>query len=216
MKILKLGGLLLLCAAAIFFGFHFFFGGGEDGIPGEDLNDVGDAGLEQLTYYQKRAEALEQELLKLKEQQYSSSKQYEDRISALELLLKAEQKPESSPTPATYTYTVTDNKITITGYSGDETHLTIPSAIDGLPVVAIGREAFRGSSLEKVILPDSIKTVDWFAFYGSSALAEIHIPQSVIKIEYGVFDGCGRLTVYCAAGSYADKYARSYGMSVQN
>jgi len=217
MKILKIGGILFLAAATVFFGFHFFFGG-------EDVDDVtGDPGeqnvqqLEEITYYRERTAQLETELSLLKEQQYSTAKQYEDRIAELEQLLAKSEETETPPqAPAVYTYTVSDNVITITGYSGDAKTLSIPQTIDGLTVVAIGREAFKDSALQEVTIPDTVKTIDWFAFYGCRALQSIVIPTSVTKIEYGVFDGCNMLTIRCEKNSYADKYARSYGMRVSN
>ena len=219
MKILRIGGILFLAAAAVFFGFHFFFGDSKVDEPTGDTDNQNNQQLQEIAYYRERTEQLETELSLLKEQQYSTSKQYEDRIAELEQLLtnSEEQQPTPpEPTSAIYTYTVSDNTITITGYSGDATTLIIPESLDGLPVVAIGREAFKDSSLREVTIPPTVKTIDWFAFYNSQSLERIVIPQSVTKIEYGVFDGCNKLTISCEKNSYADKYARSYGMRVSN
>ncbi len=214
MKILKIGGVLFLAAATVFFGSCFFFGQKPSGGAGDGTSNT-DAAMEELAYYRGRAEQLENELSALKQEQYASQKQYEDRITELELLLQTDAAPTPPPTSVTYTYTVSQNEITITGYQGTETKLIIPETIDGLRVVAIGREAFRESALVEVVIPSTVKTIDWFAFYGCASLKSITIPTSVTKIEYGVFDGCPRLTVSCEANSYAYKYARSYGMTVE-
>ena len=219
MKILKIGGILFLAAAAVFFGFHFFLGGSKVDEPTGDTDRQNAQQLQEIAYYRERTEQLETELSILKEQQYSASKQYEDRIAQLEQLLanqEVQEVPQPEPTSASYTYTVSNNTATITGYSGDAATLTIPEHLDGLPVVAIGREAFKDSSLREVTIPDTVKTIDWFAFYNCRSLERIVIPQSVTKIEYGVFDGCNKLTVFSEKNSYADKYARSYGMRVSN
>ena len=216
MKLVKIGGVLLLAAAAVFFGFHFFFGEAAPVDPTTPSGGEEDEYLEELTYYRERSEQLETELSQLKQEQYTANKAYEERISELELLLKAEEEKEEPPVTATYTYTVSENTITITGYTGTETKLSLPEAIDGLAVVAIGRDAFKNSALTEVVIPDTVKKIDWFAFYGSGQLTSVTIPSSVTKIEYGVFDGCEALTVHCARNSYADKYARSYGMRVVN
>lgn len=215
MKIAKIGGVLLLAAAAIFFGFSFFLGNGAS-VDGSEENDT----EQQITYYRDLSVQLESELSELKQEQYETKKEYEARIAELELKLKAEEETESEQeellSDARFTYTVEGNTITITGYTGSDTKLSVPREIDGLSVVAIGREAFKDSSLEEVILPNTLKKIDWFAFYGSTRLARVAIPRSVTKIEYGVFDGCEKLTVFCERDSYADKYARSYGMAVEN
>ncbi len=44
---------------------------------------------------------------------------------------------------AQFTYTANNGTITITGYSGPGGAVTIPSAINGLPVTSIGSEAFQ-------------------------------------------------------------------------
>ena len=214
MKLIKIGGIVLLAAAAVFFGFHFFADNeGQAPLPEEGKGE--EQYVAELAYYRERTEQLETELSQLKQEQYTAKQEYEERISELELLLKAED-PVAPPVSATYTYTVSDNAVTITGYSGDATRLILPDTIDGLPVVTIGREAFKNSALVEVVIPSSVKKIDWFAFYGSRDLSSITIPASVSKIEYGVFDGCERLTIHCEKNSYADKYARSYGMRVSD
>jgi hypothetical protein len=35
-------------------------------------------------------------------------------------------------------------------------------------------------------------------------------------VGYDAFSSCPKLTIYCPAGSYAEKYAVSYGYSVVN
>ena len=205
MKILKIGGIMLLAAATVFFGFHFFFG--QDEVKGT-TGDVGEGTntyLEEIAYYRELTAQLETELSVLKQEQYTAAKQYENRITELELLLKESEADAESEQPelpqATFTYTVSDDQITITGYSGRETNLSIPASIDGFDVVAIGRDAFRESALTEVIIPSTVQKIDWFAFYASNNLTRVAIPSSITKIEYGVFDGCDNLTVYCEKNS---------------
>ena len=65
-----------------------------------------------------------------------------------------------------YTYTVENGEITITEYSGKEEHLEIPSAIEGLPVTAIGQYAFKDRNrLVSVTIPESVTELDWRGFY---------------------------------------------------
>jgi len=54
-------------------------------------------------------------------------------------------------------YTVSDQSITITGYFGNETVVTVPSSIAGIPVNAVGPDAFAGTSVQILYLPDTIR-----------------------------------------------------------
>ena len=48
-------------------------------------------------------------------------------------------------TSGDYTYTVTDGEASITGYNGTGGDVTIPSTLDGYPVVSIERSAFASA-----------------------------------------------------------------------
>ena len=64
-----------------------------------------------------------------------------------------------------YTYTLDNNSITITGYSGTESNLLIPAIIDGHEVVGISNNAFlSNTSLVSVVIPDSVTTIGDTAF----------------------------------------------------
>ncbi len=218
MKIWKIGGILLLAAATVFFGVHFFFGREVETTDTDVLAALSDS-VAEAAFYREQAVKLETELSELRQAQYTAQRQYEDRITALELLLEAkgsETEGETEKPLVPYSYTVSEGQATITGYIGEETSLSIPHEIDGAIVVAIGKSAFRDLPLKEVVIPNTVRHIDWFAFYGCGRLERIAIPSGVTGIEYGAFDGCERLTVYCEKDSYADRYARSFGMSVAN
>uniref|UniRef100_UPI004056DEEA hypothetical protein n=1 Tax=Agathobacter sp. TaxID=2021311 RepID=UPI004056DEEA len=62
-------------------------------------------------------------------------------------------------------YTVEDGSVTITGYNGKESEVTIPSKIAGVPVNTIASGAFSNSTrVTKVNLPDTIMTIEEGAF----------------------------------------------------
>lgn len=82
--------------------------------------------------------------------------------------------------------------VTITGYSGIESTIAIPSEIDGLPVTTIAENAFRGFIyLEKVVIPDSVTTID-YAFPACEDLEYVFIGQGVTSMN-GAFRGCTAL-----------------------
>ncbi len=193
MKILKFSGILLLSVLIVFFGVEFFFGK-------ESVNEPQEAAL----YYKERVEALESELAALKSEQYATIATYRAQVEELE--------SELAKSRGAYAYITEDGEVTLTGYTGAEKNVSLPSEIDGVPVTAIGKETFRNTAIEAVILPDGIQSIGWFAFSGCSNLRSIAIPSSVETIEYGAFDGCTSLTIYCEKGSFAEKYAKSYGI----
>ena len=100
--------------------------------------------------------------------------------------------------------------LSITGYSGTETELNIPSHINGLPVgiieekaffqrqltsviipdtvIRIFRDAFLGNNLASVIIPNRVDYIGRFAF-AHNQLADIILPNSLREIKMGAFTG---------------------------
>jgi hypothetical protein len=92
-------------------------------------------------------------------------------------------------------YTITNSKINIAGYNGSGGDVTIPSTINGLPVIGIGNYAFSDlSSLTSISIPNSVINIGGYAFFGCSGLSSVVIPNSVSSIGYYAFDNCYRLT----------------------
>ena len=72
--------------------------------------------------------------------------------------------------------------------------LAIPSALDGVPVVEIGKEAFSGcNSLNSVAIPDTVEVVGEGAFAFCGRLQELHLGAGIKKIEKGAFSWCQSL-----------------------
>lgn len=116
-----------------------------------------------------------------------------------------------------FKYVKENGGITVTGYTGKLTSVVIPERIDGLPVLKIGKRAFADTSVRSVVLPSSCVEVDWFAFLGCYALNTVYISGGVSEIGYGAFDSCSRaLVIYCESGSYAERYAQSFGIAYEH
>lgn len=79
----------------------------------------------------------------------------------------------------------TDGELTVAGLVNESMSgaLTIPSEYAGLPVTAIGENAFEASAITSVRLPDTIKFIGSNAFRSSSITGKMTIPSSVTAIE---------------------------------
>ncbi|MBQ8140771.1 MAG: leucine-rich repeat protein [Clostridia bacterium] len=166
---------------------------------------------------------LEEKILELQQNHYVSEaerqKQIEELLKEIDALRSETASGEETTTSATlpksvFTYEIKDDKLWITGFTGDDEHIVIPSEIDEKKVYGISDSAFEGYSFKSVIISDGVEYIDWFAFYNCSSLCSITIPSSVYKIGYSAFDGASKaFTVYCHSGSFAQSYAESYGIT---
>ena len=93
-----------------------------------------------------------------------------------------------------YEYLESDGGTVITAYLADDSDVIIPEAIDNLPVVGIGDNAFRNKSLRSVKIPDSVKSIGKLSFSSCDALADIGWPDGLKAIGDGAFSSCGAIT----------------------
>jgi len=101
-----------------------------------------------------------------------------------------------------WTYSVTNNQATITrwnwGASGGA--VTIPSEVNGIPVVRIESEYgiifgaiwnnYINYNITSITIPESMTNIGKNAFYGMASLTNVVIPNSVTEIGERAFDGC--------------------------
>ena len=119
----------------------------------------------------------------------------------------------SGETSGDWTYTVTDNQATITGYSGDGGAVEIPAEVDGVSVVKVGDEAFKdNTSVTSITIPDSVTSIGNDAFRSCTSLTSITIPDSVTSIGDWAFAWCDNLTSVTLPILFMDDY-QSYGLS---
>ena len=85
--------------------------------------------------------------------------------------------------------------ITIISASVRASTVTLPSQLNGLPVLAIADGAFAGErTLGKVIIPDSVKSIGCRAFEGCTSLTYVSIGKNVEFIGAHAFTGCTAIT----------------------
>lgn len=85
-----------------------------------------------------------------------------------------------------FEYSVTDGEITITRYIGKETEVSIPSEIDGVPVVEVGFASFYGAHIKTVVIREGIRRIGSDAF-AESGLVSVSLPSTLEVIEDGAF-----------------------------
>ncbi|MCD8028861.1 MAG: leucine-rich repeat domain-containing protein [Erysipelotrichaceae bacterium] len=126
-----------------------------------------------------------------------------------------------------YGLTIDDNTVELVGCffvgSFDEETFVIPSTIDGYTVTTISRcflvqGGFYGEGCENyelpdtftsVVIPDTVTTIEAYAFSHCTSIESITIPSSVEEIEENAFTTSQLLYVY--EGSYALQYAIDNG-----
>lgn len=111
------------------------------------------------------------------------------------VIVSAAYAENEKATYSGFTYEITDNsEITITKGPDRITPVTVPEEIDGLPVTAIGSDAFRDfKNIPEITLPSRITSIGSGAFSGCSKLASVNIPDGVTEIPILAFYNCGAL-----------------------
>lgn len=99
---------------------------------------------------------------------------------------------ETTPPTSDYTYTITkDATVTITGYTGSDTVLTVPQKLGGSPVTEIAADAFaEQTTLTSVTLPDGLQKIADDAFFNCTSLETLTLPDSVTSLTGAAFSGC--------------------------
>ena len=189
-----------------------------DPSSGDATDALEDSAGARDAYYEELIEELRREILAVRTEFYIKENAYMDRIDELEeALAGAEQEEGKPPEKAEFLYSIAEGRATITAYQGGNVEVTIPAELDGYPVVGIADRAFADQrQLVSVQIPQGVTTIGWFAFSGCMHLESISIPESVGTIGYDAFANCnGMLTVRCVSGSYAERYAMSYGIRTE-
>lgn len=96
-----------------------------------------------------------------------------------------------------FRYRVTGAQVTIHGYTGSATELTIPATLGGKSVTAIGSAAFKNCrSLTTISIPDSVTTIGKDAFSGCTSLTTVNTSSAAAQsypwpagVRVGMVDG---------------------------
>ena len=102
----------------------------------------------------------------------------------------------NSFTSGDYVYdTTAGGGAVITAYNGTETGvLTVPDSFENegvtYPVVAIGQKAFMESTATEIVLPETVKKIEAYAFYNNDNLTKTNLPEGIKVIEPYTYGAC--------------------------
>ena len=133
------------------------------------------------------------------------------------------EEPSAEPTEepvedgiSGFEYETIENGVVITLYTGDDSDVVVPNMISGMPVIAIGDNAFANCvRIARITLPESVVSIGNKAFFGCSSLVRIDMPDSIATIGKFVFNNSPDVVLYVTSGSYSDEYARSVGLKYE-
>ena len=111
-----------------------------------------------------------------------------------------------------------DGTAEITGYSGSETELTVPQALGGIAVTAIGEAAFQANdTLMEVTVPEGITALGDYAFQRCVSLSSVSLPASLKEVGLNPFAGCEALAaIGISEGNTSLKTADSVLFSLED
>lgn len=93
-----------------------------------------------------------------------------------------------------YTYTISNNEITITACNSNNTNIIIPEKINGYNVTNLADYAFANcTSTKKITMPDSIINIGSYAFDNCSNLESIIFSKNIKHVGYNAFQQCENL-----------------------
>jgi len=111
------------------------------------------------------------------------------------VLFSCEIKNNPAANPASdFEYTIDGDNVTITKFIGTSEELIIPDKIDGKSVTTIGRMAFMYNNFTKIVIPDSVTTIEDHAFAYSVLLTTVTLSKNITTIDYSIFRDCGSLS----------------------
>ncbi|MBE6671391.1 MAG: leucine-rich repeat domain-containing protein [Ruminococcaceae bacterium] len=89
-----------------------------------------------------------------------------------------------------FTYTKVEGGIAITGYTGENMDMVIPTEINGKKVVEIASKAFDTALIKTAVVPETVTKIGNYAFRRCPNLVSIEIKGNIKEISDGMFNFC--------------------------
>lgn len=88
-----------------------------------------------------------------------------------------------------------DDIVELDKYEGSTANLQLPERYNEFPILRICNRAFsKNTSIESVILPDSVENIGQEAFYSCPNLSEVKLPRNLKYICRSAFNNCRKLS----------------------
>lgn len=158
---------------------------------------------------------------------------------------QAESYPETPAEDFQYTELEDGSGLSVEYYYGGDEVVVIPAFIEGKPVKDVRISSFRlnekirvlyipegvtklsvwmmsneqaaTTTLEKIVLPSSLKEIETSAFKNFAYLKEINLPDTLTKVGGGIFEGCVSLkSTYLPAACFGKGYASLQGCFIES
>ncbi len=82
----------------------------------------------------------------------------------------------------------------LSGYTGTETDLIIPSVIGQTEIIGINTDLFKdNTSITSVVISEGVAYIEYGAFHGCTNLKSVVLPNSLTYIDYHAFEDCTAL-----------------------
>ena len=110
-----------------------------------------------------------------------------------------------------FSYSTDGTSVTITGYACPPGAAAIPNTIAGLPVTAIGSQAFAGcSNLTSITMPVTVTNIGAWAFYACAGLTNATIGSGVTSVDSHAFFECTALQAIAIPDSVANVWDTAF------
>ncbi|MBQ7547650.1 MAG: leucine-rich repeat protein [Clostridia bacterium] len=111
-----------------------------------------------------------------------------------------------------WTYEYTSSGVKITAYSGSSANVTIPSALGGGTVTAIGDYVFSGcTTVQQITMPDTVTSIGEFSFEFCENLWSIRLSENLTAIPAGAFNADSALDSIAIPASVTDIGVAAFG-----
>lgn len=122
----------------------------------------------------------------------NSRKTYGSEVIDLESNEPKEETKYTTP-EGILSFRTDSDEASVTGYSGYDNNLEIPSEVDGKPVTKIENMEGSNSSVRSLIIPDSVTSIGSSACRSMSSVEEVTFPSSLEGIGMFAFANCTSL-----------------------
>ena len=92
-----------------------------------------------------------------------------------------------------YEYAEANTGIILNKYKKKDTEVIVPCEIDGKPVIAIDREAFKKKKITSIQIPETVRSIGVDAFLCCEELETLEIMNPNVEIKRGAFYDCKKL-----------------------